>query len=515
VDPNLHPQNLKKLQSTLEAMKEKAQSDPIYFVDTFLRTYNPEVTPSDIPFKLFPFQKRLVREILSAIKNGEDIFIDKTRKMGATYTILATFLWLWLWTPGVTLLVGSRTEEYVDNRRGGITGSKEESLFGKLDYMITRLPGFILPDAWNRDRHFNYMSLMNPDNGNSISGGSASPTFSRGARKTAIFLDEFAFWETGAQVWGATADTTYCRIVATTPGEKPSKAKRLRFGKDKEKIKVIELPYTLDPRKNAKWLETEKTRRSEDDFNREIMMNWDLSITGRIYPEIEKADYGDFPFIPNQQLFCSSDHGLDGTSFLFWQQNKENGKWRLVDSFHYEEEPIEFAFPLFKQPIDSKYTYTTAQREAFEQISKLPPSVHFGDPSISKRSGNADKESDRDKLAKIGVYVYTYTDKNSIDYRVKISKVYLQNGIEINKSERNEYSYESFKGYRWKTWDEDHETTADFRKPIHNWCSHASTAMEYLFVNLENYVLEKQVVPSWATTEKKWATNRSSIKRRY
>lgn len=507
----LSKKELKKLESTFLSMKKKASDDPVYFIDTFLRIYNPKENPSDIPFKMFLFQKRLARELIKSINEGEDIFIDKSREMGVTYTILATFIWLWLFQPGCTLLIGSRKEDFVDNRRGGLVGSKEESLFGKLDYMITRIPDFMLPDGWNRDKHFNYMSLINPDNGNSISGESSNPNFSRGGRKTAIFLDEFAFWENGGSVWGSTADTTNCRIVATTPGEKPSKAKRLRFGKDGEKIKIIELPYNLDPRKNKTWLDEQKGRRSEDDFNREIMMNWELSIQGRIYPEMEKAVYGEYPYMPNRPLYCSGDYGLDGTSFLFWQQNVENGKWRLIDSFHYEEQPIEYAFPIFGKAVDSMFSYTNDQLQQMKTLSELPPAIHFGDPSINKRSGNKEKESDRDKLAKIGVYVGVYTMDNSINFRVNTTKVFLQKGIEVNDTPANDFAFEAFKVFRWKTWDEDHETTSTFRKPIHNWASHPSTAMEYLFVNLANFQLETAEEPSWAKKGKKWMTSRKSI----
>jgi phage terminase large subunit len=264
----------KKLQGAFKQMKEQAKADPIYFIDTFCYTFDPKRSPFHLRFKLFPFQRKLVKDLVSAIENGEDIFIDKTREMGVTYTILATLLWFWLFQPASNFLVGSRKEDYVDNRRGGVTGNKEESLFGKIDYMLSRLPGFMLPDGFNKDRQFTYMSLVNAMNGNVISGESSNPNFSRGGRQKAIFLDEYAFWDSDASVWGATADTTNCRIVATTPGIRPSKAKRLRFGKDGEKIKIVTLDYTLDPRKTSGWLKEQKARRSTEDFDREIMINW-------------------------------------------------------------------------------------------------------------------------------------------------------------------------------------------------------------------------------------------------
>ena len=509
----------KKVQTTLMEMRKLASEDPIYFIDTFMYTFNPKQEPFHLRFRLFPFQKRLVRDIVSAIRNGEDIFIDKTREMGVTYTILATFIWFWLYEPASNFLIGSRKEDYVDNRRGGTTGNKEESLFGKIDYMLSRLPNFMLPEKFNKERHFTYMSLVNPENGNAISGESSNPNFSRGGRQRAIFLDEFAFWDEGNAVWGATADTTNCRIVATTPGSKPSKAKRLRFGKDGEKIKIITLNYQLDPRKNKKWLDEQRTRRSTEDFGREIMVNWETSITGRVYPEIENAAFGAFPFLVNQQLYCSWDFGLDGTALIFWQQNPANGKWRIVNFYEKTDEPIQFFFPFFGKPMDSKFKYTDDDIKAMTDIGSYPKAIHFGDPDVKKRSFVA-QTSTRQELVSAGIYVQSQ-NKNDFGYRREITKVALAKGIEIDNTSRNEDFLEAIKQARYPQREETSQSTTPIDKPIHDWTSHPRTAMEYFFINIELYANLDEGKPSWADKASDFArgavhslTSRQSLMRR-
>lgn len=508
----LSPKEVKKLEQTFIAMKEKASEDPVYFIDTFLWIYNPKVDPANIRFKTFAFQKRLVRDLIQAVRNGEDLFIDKTREMGVTYTILATLLWMWLFESGSNFLIGSRKEDYVDNRRGGVTGNKEESLFGKIDYMLSRLPLFMQPQGFNHDRHFNFMSLINTENGNAISGESANPNFSRGGRQRAILLDEFAFWEHGEAVWGATADTTNCRIIATTPGIKPSKAKRLRFGKDGEQIKVITLTHNLDPRKNKKWLEEQRERRSSEDFSREIMVNWETSIVGRVYPEIENAAFGDFPFLMNVPLYVSGDYGLDGTAFLFWQENTANGKYRLVDAYVNEGQIIQFYFPLFGQPMDSKFIYTNDDLKAIAQISSYPKAIHFGDVDVRKKSF-IKSSSTQKELSKIGIHVQS-TTKNDFLTRRDITKSYLAKGIEINANARTDYVLECFKMYRYPQREEDSQSTTPIVKPIHDFTSHPSTAMEYFFLNIDTFKQVNQETPSWASKPRSWLTGRSSIKGR-
>lgn len=506
------PKEQKKLEETFLEMKERAAEDPIYFFDTFLYTFDPKNEPFHHRFKPFPFQKRMIRDLITSINGGEDVFIEKCREMGATYTTLGVLIWMWLFMPASNFLIGSRKEDYVDNRRGGVVGNKEESLFGKIDYMISRLPEFMLPKGFKRDKNFTYMSLVNPENGNAISGESSNQNFSRGGRQKAVLLDEFAFWDNDTAAWGATADTTNCRIVLTTPGIKPGKAKRLRFGKDGEKIKLITLPYTLDPRKTKKWLEEQRLRRSTEDFNREIMVNWELSITGRVYSEIENAAYGDFPFLQNQVLYCSGDYGLDGTVFLFWQINPANGKPRLIDGYQNEGKIIQFYLPLFGKPFDSAFDYSDDDKKAMMQIAQYPPAIHFGDADVRKKSF-VKSSSALEELQKAGIFVQSVT-KNDFLTRRDITKSYLSRGIEVNANPRTDYILECWKMYRYPERKEDSQSTTPIIKPIHDFTSHPSTAMEYFFLNLEAFTQIQQDAPDWANKGGRNLTSRSSITKR-
>lgn len=511
----LSPKEMKRVEATLLEMKKKASEDPVYFIDTFCYTFDPKVKKGISPhlrFKLFSFQKRLIRDLVWAIENGEDLFIEKCREMGASYTILGTLLWFWLFRPASNFLIGSRKEDYVDNRRGGTTGNKEESLFGKVDYMLSRLPDYLLPEGFNKEHNFTFMSLVNPELGNVMSGESSNPNFSRGARHKAVFLDEFAFWEVDNHVWGATADTTNCRIVATTPGIKPSKAKRLRFGKDGETIKVITLPYNLDPRKTKKWLDKERNRRSTEDFAREIMINWESSITGRVYPEIESASYGDFPFLLRRPLYCSWDFGLDGVGFGLFQENPSNGKFRLLDSYENSDKPIQWYFPFFGGAIDSKFTYTDDDLKAITEISQYPKATHFGDPDVRKRSLLTGTSTKRE-LEKIKVYIQSVT-KNDFYIRREKTKVYLQKGFEIRANARNEYFLEAIKSARYPQREETSQATTPIALPIHDWTATYRTVLEYFFVNIDRYQDIDHNEPDWATKTKRWLTSRSKLRTR-
>jgi hypothetical protein len=471
------------------------KDDPVEYINTFFYTFDPKRSPYHLPFILYPFQENLVREMVSAIENGYDIFVDKTREMGVTYTMIAVFLYYWLEVDGSNFLLGSRKESIVDNtgQNGeGEVSNKEESLFGKIDYMLNRMPSILLPAGFDKSKHRTYMSLKNPERGNVIAGESANPDFSRGGRQKAIGLDEFAFWNNDTAAWGSTADTTNCRIVVTTPGMRPNtKAKRLRHGKDGEKIKIISLPYHLDPRKDDKWLEKQRARRSEEDFAREIMINWETSTAGVVYKEARNREVGDFPYMPDEPLYQTWDFGLDGTATQWWQKNRDNGKMRLVEAISKEDLPIHWFFPLLGQPIDSMFMYDSRELEIIDHVKRFKKAIHFGDPDVKKRSmANKNLTSVAKELATIGIYVQTKPEANEFVNRRERTKILLQNGIEVNDTKGTEYWIESMDNARYPQRLDTSQAVTPVHLPIHDWTSHHRTATEYFAVNYKDAMAE-------------------------
>ena len=476
--------NRADIEAKVKQRMDEASRDPVVFIDRFAYTYDPKHPPYHLPFNLFPFQVDLLHQVRHAIEQGYDVFVDKTREMGATYTILDLLWWFWRYVPGSNFLLGSRKEDYVDNTGSAEVSNKEESLFGKLDYTMRHLPSFMLPAGFEWKRHFTYMSLLNPENGNVIGGESSNPNFSRGSRRTAILMDEFAFWDNDSAAWGATADTTRCRIVLTTPGNRPSKAKRLRFGKDGEQIKVISLPYYLDPRKTPEWLENERKRRSNEDFAREIMINWETSVTGRVYTEIDQAKIGAFPYNPRWPLYLSWDFGLDGVAMQWWQTNLDTGRPRLVDAFEENNKPIQWYYPLTGLSIDSTFQYTDEDLAAINRVKDFKRATHFGDPDVSKRS-LLTGTSTRQALDAVGIYVQTRPQANDFVSRRETTKVMLQTGIEVNDTPGTQYWLEAMRAARYPQRQETSQATTAVTLPIHDWTSHHRTSTEYFAVNYD------------------------------
>ena len=493
----LSEEQLAAKQAQVIKLDRQCANDPVLFFRTFLYTFDPKREPFHLPFDPFPFQVDLIESLIDHINRGEDIFIEKCREMGVTYTTLGVLLWYWKYKDAANFLVGSRKEDYVDNTgsvKSGEVSNKEESLFGKVDYMVERLPQIVLPEGFIAQRHRSYMSLRNPENGNVISGESSNPNFSRGGRQRAILLDEFAFWDNDTAAWGSTADTTDCRIILTTPGIRPNtKAKRLRMGKDEEKIDIISLDYKLDPRKTQEWLDEQKLRRSSEDFAREIMINWEGSTAGVVYPEAKQRDVGKFPYSINLPLYISWDFGLDGTALQWWQINPQTGKKRLIDAYSNMGKSIQWFFPFIGLPIDSKFQYDTDALLAIDRTRYMKAAVHYGDPDVAKRSMTSPElTSNRQELVKANIYVQTNPQSNKFENRREKTKVMLQEGIEVNKTPGTEYWMDCMDQARYPQRSDNSQATTDIVKPIHDWTSHHRTATEYFAVNYVEPIRFKQ-----------------------
>lgn len=458
-----------------------------YWISRFCWTFDPKREPYHFRFRLFPFQEDLVRTMVNAIMSGEDIMVDKTREMGATYTITCVFLWFWIHSPGSNFLVGSRKEAFVDATKamkGEELSNKEESLFGKMEYVLGRMEPVALPKGFDLSRHKTSMSLVNPENGNVISGESSNENFSRGGRQKAILLDEFAFWDNDVGAWGATADTTDCRIVLTTPGTRPSKAKKLRFGDDGETIKVVTLPYWLDPRKDQAWLDRQRARRSSEDFAREIMIDWMGSLTGVVYPEMAKHRLGTYPYDPRWPLWCSWDFGLDGTSMIWIQENPNSGRTRIVDYYENADRTIDFYFPMAGRPMVMRNAdlYAVDDMRAIRELKPLSKAIHFGDPDVAKRSLISGSRT-REELSRVGIEVTTNPGANDFPTRREQSKIVLQQGIDVNDNPRTRRWISCMENARYPERSDNSQAVTAVRLPIHNWTSHGRTAFEYWCVN--------------------------------
>lgn len=213
-----------------EKIRRMCASNPIYFINNFVKTYDPRLEEPYIPFKLYEFQEEFVTELHKAYINKYDIFIDKSRDMGATWCVLAYLFWHWVFTPGMQFLVGSKKEDNVDKN------GDPDTLFGKFDIMYKNLPDFL--QASNIDR--THMRIVNRENNTIINGESSNQDFAVSGRYRIILMDEFSKWDNDDRCFRQTADSSPCRIILGTPSGLGNTFADIRFSSTTIKGEITE-----------------------------------------------------------------------------------------------------------------------------------------------------------------------------------------------------------------------------------------------------------------------------------
>jgi hypothetical protein len=182
----------------------KCRIDPIYFIDTFVKVQHP--TKGIVPFKLFDFQKDMIRMFHSKKKS----IVRSARQSGKSQTVAAYLLWFAMFTDNVNVLCVSKD-----------SGAAKE-IIDRIQKMYLEVPEHIKcgisDDAWNK-----HTAAF--DNGSKIISLSTTPNSGRGLSISLLFCDELAFVRPNIQeeFWGSIMPTLAtgggCIITSTPNGD--------------------------------------------------------------------------------------------------------------------------------------------------------------------------------------------------------------------------------------------------------------------------------------------------------
>lgn len=214
-------------------LREACKRDILFYVNTFGWTFDPRLKASkSIPFTTYPFQDKALLAILSAIEDGADLVIQKSRDMGASWMSLVVMEWLWHFHRDYTFLMISAKEDKVDSP------GDPDSLFWKIDLWHKMLPDWLMPRGWDRRTCRRKLHFENPEFGGTIDGEATTGKASIGGRRSAIFIDEFSLIEEGQSLLSGTADVTTCRIFNFTPRGTNNASHRLALRSDVRQLRL-------------------------------------------------------------------------------------------------------------------------------------------------------------------------------------------------------------------------------------------------------------------------------------
>ena len=203
--------------SQCAAVKRLYEQDVLFAFNVIYWTHDPRrVDIKDVPFITWGFQDEFILGLVKAITEGkidnrEDVFIDKSRDMGATWCVLGVMYWLWSTRGGMSFRLGSRLEDLID--KPGIM----DTLFEKVRFLARKTPLFLQPAGFDFRKHSSFMRMVNPENQSVFVGEAANSAFGKAGRSNACLFDEFAEWSKDDEAWRSATDTTPCKISLGTP----------------------------------------------------------------------------------------------------------------------------------------------------------------------------------------------------------------------------------------------------------------------------------------------------------
>lgn len=202
-----------------------------------------------LPYVTWDIQDQHILKIENGMDAGESLLTDKSRDMGATWDHLLVLTHRFCFRDDESHLILSRKEDAVD----GLAGLPKDyphgnladpgTLFGKIDYILNRLPEWMLPKMARKKLH-----VINLDSRTRIDGESANATAGSSDRRTSIFLDEFAKVDEAESIKRSTRDVTACRLVCSTPNGAGTTFSKWRLS---GQIPVFVLPWWEHPEKGA------------------------------------------------------------------------------------------------------------------------------------------------------------------------------------------------------------------------------------------------------------------------
>ena len=496
-----------------------------YFINVVGVTFDPRNGPDNrpigaVPFLLWKEQEEVARRIGAAIDGGYDLPQEKPRDKGLTWLNLYLLLKRWILVDGVSFLIGSYTEDLLDNKKARAT------LGWKLDFAIEHLPACLQPKGFNPERR-GWATWQNPQNGNTIEGRAPTDRFAVGDRKTAIYFDDFGQWEMGASAWENASATSNCRLASWTVNrEKPlNHVYDLRFGvgrfegvQFRDMITVQDIPWFSDPRKQRTAIDPDNGKEynvwyreqvgdaekgiggkiTMEQFQRDYEGLYEIKAKGIIYAEqLPYVRVGTFPYDPRFPLNTTTDYGVDDDCAIVWiQWDWESKRFRFVSEYVNHGHGIRFYYPMLlgkKDPgeiLPMEASYDEDDRRAISLrtswqipmrdnkngaiVHRVPYRQHFGDPAVKQRSQTDGRSVSTllDEECGIQITVKETNKARSHFGRIEaLRQLLLRSDIDRENCPK---LISALQKYQWNK-----TQTA----PVHDGASHIASAAEFFAVN--------------------------------
>lgn len=244
------------------------------FINRFCFTYDPRNKIDKVlPFELFPKQIDFISWLWDRYVKRENGIVDKCRDVGATWCVIAFYVWLILFHDNVSCGLFTYKASECD-RLGDIS-----TLFGKIRFLLKRLPRLFISGIES-----NLMYIKNVINDSDIAGASGDNP-GRGGRRTIFIKDESAFYQHAEMIEASLSETSDCIIdVSTHAGTNTVFYNKI----SSSIIPVFTFDWWENPNHSQEWYDKKKEQAMAEGllhiFKREIERDPNASVESVVIP---------------------------------------------------------------------------------------------------------------------------------------------------------------------------------------------------------------------------------------
>jgi hypothetical protein len=464
-------------------------SSAVHFINNWVDTFDPREEISNLPFRLWGFQEDLCRWLDERMEKKSNGLIEKSRDMGVTWTACAWAIHRWLFHPGFVCRFGSRKESLVDD-------GTPESIFGKLRYILQRLPPFLRNFSMPKHKGFDsFLYLINPSNGSVCIGESTNVGFGRGGRSSMVFMDEFAHVQHSEAVWASVRNNADCIVAMSSVNGKGNQFAWLRH---ESPIAVHTLHWSKHPKKTREWYDKQAEEMHDWQIAQELDISYEKSKHGRIYNKFDRRWHVADELIPcklDWEQAVAWDFGYADAMAMIWLQVGPRGNVEVWNCFELTGQDIDFFIPIIKgqEHVGFRLLDRKAIKFANQVLTKFPKEykercqpIQYGDNAGVAKTANSAR-SCKDAIEEAG-YTFKSSGRQGYDWRYDC----LNHMLKLNYSQHKGQFESKFMVspdctrlidcLNNATWDSEN-THSDTIKPKHDEYFHMVTALEFFAIN--------------------------------
>ncbi len=351
----------------------------------------------------------------------DDLFIEKSRDVGATWSVCAYAGWDWLYHDDVFVGMLSHKEDLVDSDNPNSMFFKVKAIIGVnrkipanchapgtiFHDVPVALPDYLVPGGWDPKLHERKLNLIHPTRTNQLFGESTTSKSMIGMRTGYNLLDEVSKIRNYLDIYSNQSAVTDHRISLTSPDRRESddayilaqQARAAARDPEAEGPRLISLPWDVHPLRDDEWYTWMQGRHAEDPagFRREYEVDWDAGLGDWVYPGARPLLPGEHPYADGLgELYCTIDPGLRDPTAVVWVQYLPGvDRYRVVEALIVKTPSAEYLAPILMgfppgHPIRDQYPNRAIQ-EVMDFTWHLRyhgvPVQYVGDPYGDNVSG--------------------------------------------------------------------------------------------------------------------------------